>query len=111
MYTDHQALQYLNIQGKLNQRHLKWVEFLQSYTFFLKHKSGKYNKVVDALSRRHLLLIEMQIEVIGFKELMNLYPEDPNFTEAWKAYIVPTNYIGKDEVIGFHNQRWYVVEM
>ena len=34
LYTDHQALQYLNSQGKLNQRHLKWVEFLQSYTFF-----------------------------------------------------------------------------
>ena len=28
LYTDHQALQYLNSQGKLNQRYLKWVEFL-----------------------------------------------------------------------------------
>ena len=34
LYTNHQALQYLNSQGKLNQRHLKWVEFLQSYTLF-----------------------------------------------------------------------------
>ena len=28
LYIDNQALQYLNNQGKLNQRHLKWVEFL-----------------------------------------------------------------------------------
>ena len=28
LYTNHQALQYLNSQGKLNQRHLKWDEFL-----------------------------------------------------------------------------------
>ena len=67
LYTNHQALQYLNIQGKLNQRHLKWVEFLQSYTFVLKHRSGKSNRVVDALSRRQLLLTQMQIEVVGFK--------------------------------------------
>ena len=52
LYTDHEALQYLNSQGKLNQRHLKWVEFMQSYTFVLKHRSGMSNRVVDALSRR-----------------------------------------------------------
>ena len=62
---------------------------MQSYTFVLKHQSGKSNRVVDALSRRHLLLIEMQIEVVGFKEFMNLYLEDPNFVEAWKACTVP----------------------
>ena len=89
MYTDHQALQYLNSQGKLNQRHLKWVEFLYSYTFVLKHRSGNSNKVVDALSRRKLLLIEIQIEVVRMKELSTLYPDDANFGEAWKACIEP----------------------
>ena len=55
----------------------------------MKHRSGKSNRVADALSRRHLLLTEMQTKVVGFKELMNLYLEDPNFVEAWKACIVP----------------------
>lgn len=32
LYTDHEALQYLNSPGKFNQRHMRWVEFLQSYT-------------------------------------------------------------------------------
>ena len=64
---------------------MKWVEFLQSYTFVLKHRSGRSNRVVDALSRRKLLLTTMQVEVVGFEELKNLYPEDPDFYEAWKA--------------------------
>ena len=82
MYTDHKDLQYLNNQGNLNQRNLKWVEFLQSYTFFLKHSSGKSNKDIDSLSRRQLLLTKMQIEVVGFKELSTLYPDDLDFGVA-----------------------------
>ena len=85
LYTNHQALQYLNSQGKLNQRHMKWVEFLQTYTFLLKYRSGRSNRVADALSRRQLLLTVMQVEVVGFDELKNMYPKDPDFAEAWKA--------------------------
>jgi len=89
LYTDHQALRYLNSQGKLNQRHLKWVEFLQSYTFVLKYRSGKSNRVADALRKRQNLLTEMKIEVVGFDELKSLYPKDPDFAEAWKACLEP----------------------
>ena len=48
----------------------------------LKNRSGKSNRVADALSRRQLLLAVMQVEVVGFDELKNLYPKDPNFVEA-----------------------------
>ena len=64
---------------------MKWVEFMQSYTFVLKHRSGRSNWVVDALSRRQLLLTVMQVEVVGFDELKNLYQEDLDFVEAWEA--------------------------
>ena len=51
----------------------------------LKHRSGKSNRVADALSRRQLLPMKMQVEIVGFDELKNLYPEDPDFAKAWKA--------------------------
>ena len=68
---------------------MKWVEFLQSYTFVLKHRSGRPNRVADALSRRQLFLIVMQVEVVGFDELKDLYPKDLDFAEAWKACTKP----------------------
>ena len=62
---------------------------MQSYTFVLKQRIGKSNRVVDALSRRQHFLIEMWTEVVGFKELSTLYQDDPNFGEAWKACTEP----------------------
>ena len=41
LFTDHKALQYINNQSKLNQKHSKWIELFQSYKFVLKHKFGK----------------------------------------------------------------------
>ena len=68
---------------------MKWVEYFQSFTFVIKHKSGVNNRVVDALSRRHSLLIEMKVEVLGFDEMKELYDADPNFSEAWRECKAP----------------------
>lgn len=51
----------------------------------LKHRSGKYKKVVDALSRRRNSLTEMRVIVLGFEELKTLYDDDPDFVEPWRA--------------------------
>ena len=40
LYSDHEALKYINSQRKLNYRHGKWVSFLQSYSFGIKHIAG-----------------------------------------------------------------------
>nr|XP_028965045.1 uncharacterized protein LOC114827423 [Malus domestica] len=69
LYSNHEALKFINGQHKLNQRHARWVEFLQAYTFHIKHKSGKHNQVADALSRRHSCLNIMQMKVRGFEKL------------------------------------------
>ena len=49
-FSDHEALKYINAQHKLNSRHAKWVEFLQAFTFLIKHQSGVCNQVADTLS-------------------------------------------------------------
>ena len=37
LYSYNHALQYIMQQPKLNLKHVKWVDFLQSFTFVLKH--------------------------------------------------------------------------
>jgi hypothetical protein len=84
LYTDNHALQFVNKQEKLNQKHAKWVEFMQNFTFVLKHISGNTNKVADALSRRCLILQECQITILGFDHL-KLYKDNADFKEAYEA--------------------------
>ncbi|GKE21220.1 RNA-directed DNA polymerase [Tanacetum coccineum] len=83
LYSDHEALKYNNGQHKLKPRHAKWVEFMQSYTFSIKHKAGTLNKVADALSQRHTLLLTMQVQTIGFETFKELYVDDSDFTSIW----------------------------
>ena len=63
---------------------MKWVEYLQSFTIVIKHKSKVTNRVVDALSRRYSLLTKMKVEVLGIDEIKELYDTNPDFYEAWR---------------------------
>ena len=79
VFTDHQALKFINSQTKLNVRHAKWVETLQSFTFTLRHKSGKSNQVADALSRWTAMLTTMSVEVLDFASMKDQYETDEDF--------------------------------
>jgi hypothetical protein len=79
IYSDHDALRHLNSQKKLNFRHASWVEYLQRYSFALKHKAGIENRAADALSRRVTLLSMMSTNVTGFDRLRDEYESCPNF--------------------------------
>ena len=86
LYSVHEKLRYLNSQKRLNARHSKWVEFLQDYTFVLKHKACVENKVANALSRRVMILIIMSAEVIGFERLREEYDSCPDFGKFMSRY-------------------------
>jgi hypothetical protein len=58
---------------------------MKNFTFFIKHISGNANKVVDALSRRCLILQEFQVKTLGFEHLKDMYCDDPDFKEEYKA--------------------------
>ena len=68
LYSDHEALIFLNSQKKLNSRHDNWVEFLQPYPYVIKHKAGVENKVAYALSRRVSILVAISNEVLDLNK-------------------------------------------
>jgi len=67
IHNDHESLKYLKGQGKSNTRHVKWVEFLEQFSYVIKHKKGKGNIVVDALFRRHALLSILETKILDLK--------------------------------------------
>nr|GFB22424.1 transposon Ty3-I Gag-Pol polyprotein [Tanacetum cinerariifolium] len=79
------SVEIFNSQHKVSRRHAKWVKFLKSYSFSLKHKAGKLNKMADALSRRHCLLQTIKTKVLGFEVIKDLYDNDCDFGTIWKS--------------------------
>jgi hypothetical protein len=89
LYSDNQALQFITIQEKLNQRHAKWIEFMKNFTFVIKHISSNANKVVDALSRTCLILQEFQVKTLGFDHFKEMYHDDLDFGEEYESCVNP----------------------
>ncbi|KAK8916151.1 hypothetical protein KSP39_PZI023352 [Platanthera zijinensis] len=85
LYSDHQALRYLDSQRKLGHRHAKWVEYLQDFHYVLKHRAGVENKPADALSRRVSLLQTMTARVDGLERVILEYPTCPDFGEIYTS--------------------------
>ncbi|KAK1581185.1 hypothetical protein Q3G72_003854 [Acer saccharum] len=85
IHTDHESLKHLKGQHKLNKRHAKWVEFIETFPYVIKYKKGKENVVADALSRKYVLLSTLDARLLGFDYIKELYVEDSDFGNVFNA--------------------------
>jgi len=83
IYSNHEALKYLKGQAKLNHCHAKWVEFIKTFSYIVKYKKGKDNVVADALSRKSVLLNQLEVKVLGPKSLKDMYKNDHEFSKPY----------------------------
>ena len=87
IHSDHEALKYLKSQGKLNRKHAKWIEFIETFPYVVKHKRGKDNIVADALSWRCGLVTQLDTKVLGLESIKTLYAVDADFNEPFSRCI------------------------
>ena len=64
IHTDHESLKHLKGQGKLNQRHARWLEYIETFPYVIRYKQGKENIVTDALSRKSRLDGQKKAELV-----------------------------------------------
>jgi hypothetical protein len=69
IHSDHESLKHNHSQGKLNRIHAKRVEFIESFPYVIKHKKGKENVIVDALSRRYASLTQLDYKIFGLETI------------------------------------------
>ena len=83
IHSDHESLKHLKGQLKLNKKHAKWNEFNEFFPYIVKYKKGKENIVVDALSRRHAWLSQLDAKILGLENIKDLYATDSFFAKPF----------------------------
>jgi hypothetical protein len=84
IHSDHESLKHVRGQEKLNKRHAKWVEFIKTFPYIIKHKKGKENVIADTLSRCYTMLSQLDHKIFGLKSIKELYATDVDFKDAYK---------------------------
>ena len=87
IHIDHQPLQYLQIQSKLQQsRHFRWMGFLQKFHLVIRYKNGIYNKVFDMLSRPIVnSSIILQNNYVLHESYFEQYAYDNDFQDVYAS--------------------------
>jgi hypothetical protein len=84
IHSDHESFKHIRGQEKLNKCHAKWVEFIETFPHIIKHKKGKENVIVDALSRRYTMLSQLDHNFFGLESIKELYATDVHFKDAYE---------------------------
>ena len=84
IHTNHESLKHLKGQGKLNKRHARWMEYIETFPYVIRYKQGKENIVADALSWWYVLT-SMSAKMLGFEYVKNIYADDADFSDVYKA--------------------------
>jgi hypothetical protein len=86
IHTDHQPLQYLQAQTKLQQsRHYRCMGFLQQFHLVIKYKNGTSNKVVDMIYRPPIVAsIILKNASLSHDSYVEQYAIDEDFKEVYE---------------------------
>jgi hypothetical protein len=84
IHSDHESLKHIRGQAELNKRHAKWVEFIETFLYIIKHKKGKDNVITNALSRRYTMLSQLDYKFFGLESIKQLYATDFDFKDAYE---------------------------
>jgi hypothetical protein len=81
---DHEYLKYLKVQSNINKYHAKWIEFIESFPYIIKHNKGKDNVIVNVLSRRYTMLSQLNHKIFGFETIKGFYAANLDFKDAFE---------------------------
>jgi hypothetical protein len=84
IHFDHGSLKHIRGQAKLNKCHAKWVEFIKTFSYIIKHKKGKDNVIVDAISRTYNMLSQLDHNFFDLESIKELYATDFYFKDAYE---------------------------
>jgi hypothetical protein len=102
IHSDHESLKHIRSQTNLNRRHAKWVEFIESFPYVIKHKKGKDNVIADALSRRYTMLSQLDFKIFGLETIKEQYAFDADFKDVllqckagrtWNKFVVTDGFV------------------
>jgi hypothetical protein len=97
IHSNHESLKHIRGQAKLNKCYAKWVEFIETFPYIIKHKKGKKNVIADALSRRYTMLSQHDHNFFGLESIKELYATDVDLKNdyencregrTWNKYVL-----------------------